>query len=80
MERFLPKRVSCLCLLLRVTIFLVILFVFSVYCFWSATNATREFSDGHYSDSAQNEPSSQVSFASGSLEGDSVTTQGPLTR
>lgn len=36
-------------------------------------NATREFSDGHYSDSAQNEPSSQVSFALGSLEGDSVT-------
>jgi hypothetical protein len=47
----------------------------------NSDNATREFSDGHYSDSAQDEPSAQansvkqVSFALGSLEGDSVTTR-----
>jgi hypothetical protein len=37
--------------------------------------SVREFSDGYYSDSAQNEPSSHVPFTSGSLEGDSVTPQ-----
>jgi hypothetical protein len=41
-------------------------------------NASRKFSDGHYSDSPQTQPSPQSSFVLGSLEGDSVTPQGSL--